>query len=89
MAPEPRQDLAGLCSRNGRLDMAFDARGGGRQVILHLYDGAGCTLDVPCSEEQWALYKRAARREHMKVADWLQMAVEEHAAAVLAAQGGK
>ncbi len=54
-------------------------------MILHLYDGTD-SLDVPCTAEQWDLFKRAARKEHMKVADWLQMAVEEHVAAVLAAQ---
>lgn len=55
-----------------------------RPKILHLYDGTGWTCDVPCTAEQWALYKWMARKEHMKVADWLVKAITEGAASLLA-----
>jgi hypothetical protein len=43
--------------------------------VIRLYDGTGWTCDVPCTAEQWATYKRAARKERMKVADWLVKAI--------------
>lgn len=52
-------------------------------MIIHLYDGTGWTCDVPCTDEQWALYKRTARKEHMKLADWLMMAIKEGVAALM------
>ena len=43
--------------------------------IIHLYDDTGWTCNVPCTFEQWTIYKQTARKEHMKIADWLEMAI--------------
>jgi hypothetical protein len=57
--------------------------------ILHLYDGTGWVCDVPCTAEQWAFYKRAARRERMRVADWLRVAIVWGAASLIAKHEAK
>ncbi len=64
--------------------MAGWAHQGRARMILHLIDGTGWTCDVPCTVEQWATYKRAARRERMKVADWLAMVIEHGLASLIA-----
>jgi hypothetical protein len=57
--------------------------------ILRLYDDTGWTCDVEVSAAMWDFYKRAARKRHMRIADWLEMAITDGAQSLLAKHAKK
>lgn len=42
-----------------------------------LRENDGSRVRVHFTAVQWTRYKRLARREHMKIRDWLELAIEE------------
>lgn len=50
---------------------------------LRFYDGAGWTCDVQIPLAHWELFKREARRAHMRTRDFLIKVIEDYCNLVL------